>query len=278
MHIRYSAQLEGDVLQLSTIKHIQMWLKTLIFVAVLATISQSVPVEVDLHTVCIGQPDNAYVRSATSCRHYLICSEGKVLTEAICDEGQSFEVADQACGPLNEAICMDYEDDPYESPDQDDSMLTEKEIEDKHQRPELMKQVDDMSCQDVPDGVLVPSPRSCRHYYRCYAHESTKAMCPEGFAFNEERQRCDPEDEVDCILCPLADGGSKPLYNPQNCNTFFMCGGGMRMQFACGAGMRFTGKTCRPRIEVPCNVGNICRYHDSNEENFLVRDVNDCRK
>lgn len=137
----------------------------------------------------------------------------------------------------------------------------------------------DRACITIADDILVPDPRSCQRYFRCYSQQSFAETCPEGYAFSEENQRCDPEDEVDCIQCPLHRNVTRQS-DPKNCNYYFTCVSGSRKQLACTANQRYDNATqkCKPRHEVQCNVDNVCRHHKKSEENFLVRDLNDCRK
>lgn len=241
--------------------------KTVLIVFALAATNQCVRIEIDKTTICIGQPNNATVRSATSCRHYLICSEGKVLDEETCAADQSFDVVAQACFKKNEAFCMDYEDDPD---------VTLEQIE----RNAILKLIEDEFCLYEPDGTFVSSPESCRHYYRCYSREATKFICPKGYAFSEEYQVCDPEDEVACLLCPLSKSGIFSVKNPKYCNSYYECVMGIRHHIGCPNDMRFDSaiRSCVPRKNVECIITDVCRYRSSTLVNFLVRDENDCRK
>lgn len=133
-------------------------------------------------------------------------------------------------------------------------------------------------CASVPDGVLVASPHSCRHYYRCQRHRGVKEICPEGKTFNEEKQECDTKSDVECVLCPIK--GTAIFRDPSNCNYYYGCENGRRKHFSCPAGHRFDSwaRKCRPRELVHCDSQNICQQQNGTASDFFVADPNDCQK
>lgn len=267
-----------------------MWFQSIFIVTILVVVGQSRLMDIDMDTVCEGKADNTYVRSATSCHHYLICTDGKVSAEKTCSDGLGFVASKEMCGPLNEAGCRDYllrsfdatdddDDDAYENDDIDDNENYESVgSDDDNEGQGVEAELEAYVCIGVVDGTLVPSPASCGSYYRCNGDVPVEEECPEGHAFNEDMQRCDPENEVDCSLC--ADEGQYMLADPKNCNLFYYCDGYVRDKYACPNGERYDSveSRCRPRAEFQCVTENLCRFHKENAINFLVADLNDCKK
>lgn len=136
-----------------------------------------------------------------------------------------------------------------------------------------------LTCIDAPAGYRAQSPKSCRHYYYCERGELMERVCRDGYAFNEDTQSCEAEDEVECTLCPLT-GSDHVLHDPKNCNQFYLCEAGTRFKMVCPTGERFDreSRRCKPRAEVLCDIKNICRYRNSTSANFLVGDPNNCRE
>lgn len=136
----------------------------------------------------------------------------------------------------------------------------------------------DVVCKHVADGTMVANPKSCRHYFECNGKYAIERLCAEGYAFNEDGQRCDPQDEIDCIKCP--ETGFQILADPKNCHHFYKCSGGERIKMTCPAGQRFDRElaACKPRAEVRCNVENVCRHENTTDTKFLVGDLNSCVK
>lgn len=58
----------------------------------------------------------------------------------------------------------------------------------------------ELYCDDDIDDSLVASPKSCQHYFQC--SNGQELVCPVGEAFDEKQQKGQPEDQVDCVLCP----------------------------------------------------------------------------
>lgn len=131
----------------------------------------------------------------------------------------------------------------------------------------------------VIEYYLMPSSKSCRHYSFCDNDRLHMEMCPKGYAFDENKQNCLPENEADCILCPLKKERQR-IADPQNCNHYYVCSMGVRSKWACTNGYRFdkVAGMCKPRADVQCDMDNVCRHHQSMGENFLIADANDCRK
>lgn len=133
-------------------------------------------------------------------------------------------------------------------------------------------------CELVADDVLMAHSKSCAHYFRCNGGNATEGVCEEGYAFDEDNQKCSPENEVHCILCKEWEFTHLP--DPDVCNHYYLCAFGERYKYQCPAGQRFdrNAKKCMPRAEVQCDVADVCRNHNTTGTNFLVGDLNSCQK
>lgn len=129
-------------------------------------------------------------------------------------------------------------------------------------------------CVSVPNGTLVASQKSYRHYYRCQNQKGTREVCPERYAFNEEKQRCDPAIEVNIVGCLIK--GTYTIWDRKNCNYYYECNNGRRTHFSCPPGQRFDVHTykCKSRELVRC-LSHTCRDHGSNR--FFIADPNNCQ-
>lgn len=134
----------------------------------------------------------------------------------------------------------------------------------------------ELFCEEDKNDTLVASPKSCRHYFECAT--GIEGVCPDGQTFNEEKQRCDSDNGIDCVLCPRT--GHLTIADPRSCNYFYHCVEGLRVKVACPDGLRFDDQmtNCVPRAQMHCSVQDICRYQTSLGGIFLVADPNDCRK
>lgn len=144
---------------------------------------------------------------------------------------------------------------------------------------ERKNNVSEFICENVPDDVLVASPHSCRHYYRCKDSVATGEICEDGYVFDEDNQKCVAGNEADCVLCPKT--GFLLLRDPQNCKNFYRCKKGRRFKYGCPAGKYFDVTTlmCKPRGEARCFTSDLCLQHNATEASaFAVADPNDCQK
>lgn len=255
-----------------------MWHKTILIVAVLTVGSQCDNTRSHRDTICIGKADNTFVRSETSCHNYLVCSGGKVVHEATCVKGLGFNPVKQTCGPVSDAACTEsyaVESDSVESAESEE--VVEQQV--KPTEKPIVQTLADRICLGVADDYFMPSPRSCRHYFVCEDEKGHEDVCPEGYAFNEEEQACDPEDQVHCpVLCPMI--GQSVHADEKRCNYFYECRDGKRYQGACPIGHRFNRTTsrCAPRHEVQCANEELCSLGNSTEDSFMMPDWNNCQK
>lgn len=323
-----------------------MWYRIIVFAAVMAVSGQCGQFTIDTATVCKEKIDGTFVRSATSCHHYLICFGGKVVHEGSCTKGLAFNANSQTCGAIEANVCMEYFFQPIETievkpidmlssnvcagvGERDfiasttsckhyifchDTIAEEGECPVSHifdpvdkvcvdaggfgcmnsepvetmiepfdvnfAQPEESKEetLEDRVCKGIVDGTFVASPNSCANYFLCNDNLAEESSCPDGYAFNEEEQSCDPKDEVDCLLCPKI--GKIDFIDPKTCNYYYSCNNGVRTLFECGYKLRFdqNSRTCKPRKEVRCDMSNVCHYQDKKKNDYVAADANDCKK
>lgn len=263
-----------------------MWLQNSFILTILIVSGQCRLMDIDTSTVCADKADNTFVRSGTSCHHYMICLNGSVSEEKACPQGEGFVSVNSNCGPLNEAGCRDYllrsldasleADDNVSDANDDENYDSDNSFDEPNHNDDTV--IVDYACFGVLDGALVPSHKSCNTYFRCENEVGIEEKCAPELVFNEEQQRCDPKDEVDCLLC--TDDGQYLLSDPRHCNQFYYCNNYGRDKYACPNAERFDSVDgyCRPRAEVQCDTANLCHYVNATATNFLVADVNDCRK
>lgn len=155
-------------------------------------------------------------------------------------------------------------------------LLDDEDEEERDFKPPYLKH---HVCEVMAKGTLVANADSCRNYYRCENSTVVEEECPEGYAFDEEEQKCDLEDEVICRFCTYSSKSSL-IADPMNCNFFYFCNKGVRLQYSCPNGERFDTKTgyCKAIAQVHCNVDYVCRQANSTATNFVVADLNHCQK
>lgn len=210
---------------------------------------------------CAGAADRTFVASPTSCKHYYFCHNG-IAEEGKCPIGHAFEANEQVCRDIRRTTCR-AEADAFEKP-----VETETAVE----------RIEDVVCKGVVDNIFVASPTSCGHYFLCANDTAKEDTCPEGYAFNDEEQMCDPKDEVYCLMRPRT--GHYDIVDPKDCNNFYRCENGVRSLWKCGAGQIFdkNSRTCKPRREAQCDAAKLCHYRNETTNNFLFGDSGDCKK
>lgn len=241
---------------------------------------------------CKGVPHGTFVRSPTSCSHYLYCSEEMVGFEGACSKGLAFNAAKQVCASLKEVDCSLGADISAEQEKNDgevvengeevvenDGEVVENDEEDEWEIvavPENKKEKP--FCLDIPDNTYIPKPNSCNSYYHCANGKvNLESKCPEGFAFNFKEQLCDHEDAVKCAICP--EEGSANFADPDNCNYYYRCVDGVRTHEHCAENLRFDRESgsCYHRNSVECSTAAIC-FKNNATEPVMVADYNDCSK
>ncbi|WBB27191.1 hypothetical protein [Mythimna sequax nucleopolyhedrovirus] len=91
----------------------------------------------------------------------------------------------------------------------------------------------------------------------CYTGETS--ICPSNcLKFDVIKQKCvDTRVSFDdpLSICPLGTWGN--VTHPYNCESFYMCAGGVPIQLFCAVGFCFNGRTCVSKeegvCEAPCN-------------------------
>ncbi|XP_001655682.2 peritrophin-48 [Aedes aegypti] len=121
--------------------------------------------------ICDDVEDGHSVLHYRFCNAYFTC-ENQVGTPGQCRDGLWFDEDRQECAHAMDAYC------PH-------GIVTTP-------RPDV--------CSGVEDGRLVASPDSCSAYYVCANENGYRAFCPPGQYFDEERQMCDDQQNVDCLI------------------------------------------------------------------------------
>lgn len=111
--------------------------------------------------------------SSRFCNAYFTC-EDEVGTPGICRDGLWFDEDRQECAHAMDAYCP-HGLVPPTTPTPD-------------------------VCRGVEDGRLVASPDSCNVYYVCANEIGYRAYCPPDQYFDEERQMCDDQEDVVCLI------------------------------------------------------------------------------
>lgn len=257
---------------------------------------------------CENQRSESFVKSPTSCRHYLYCFRGKVGYEGKCTMGLAFDPKQQICTDVRQVegcsvaelgikplfqsedgIENQYDDQTLEEGQQheyDPIGVPVEGDEDEHHDEEPEKSEEEEAfvpdpyspCAGARDNSYVRHPLSCQSYFHCmHGRADLEDKCPEGFAFNFDDQICDFADLVICASCPLT--GTIDIADPDACNFFYRCVNGVRTHFSCINGDRFDSAVgaCRPRAQVRCSTANICTQPNQTSS-IVVADYNDCKK
>lgn len=222
---------------------------------------------------CKGVPHGTFVRSPTSCSHYLYCTGEMVGFEGACSKGLAFNAAKQVCASLKEVDCtLDAQISVEHGNFIADNEVAVAEVvapEDKKEK---------SFCLDIPDNTYIPKPNTCHTYYHCSNGKvNLESKCPEGFAFNFKEQLCDHEEAVKCAICP--EEGSANFADPDNCNYYYRCVDGVRTHEHCEENMRFDRELggCHHRSSVQCSTVAVC-FKNNETEPVMVADYNDCSK
>ncbi|XP_065571760.1 probable chitinase 10 isoform X2 [Artemia franciscana] len=118
------------------------------------------------------------------------------------------------------------------------------------------------------DGVF--PHEDCSMFYQCANGGSTAQTCPPGLTFNPDILACDYPDNFfpPCgtrFPCPEPDGY---FPNPDNCESYFVCSGGLSYEQVCSPGLVYNveNNVC----DFPFNVPPPCGT--ASEERELVTD------
>lgn len=93
-------------------------------------------------------------------------------------------------------------------------------------------QLDSSFCDNVDEGRLNRLLGSCSDYFECVEGDPYAGSCwQENYMFDEERQRCFPQDEVDCVN-PTQPPSTGPCDGARdftldrswtNCSEYYIC-------------------------------------------------------
>lgn len=163
---------------------------------------------------CKSAPHASFIRSTTSCSHYLYCTKGTVGYEGICTKGLVFNPLTQVCGDLSKVDCSEY----YAVADEQVNEVKEevkqeakekveeavKEVEGVEEEEEEEQVSEEQPCESVEDQTFVKHLFACDKYYFCDNKEAHEGQCPDTFVFNSEEQICDHPENVVCedlVVC-----------------------------------------------------------------------------
>lgn len=109
---------------------------------------------------------------------------------------------------------------------------------------------EEVTCFQCPRNqvfALLPVPKTCYQYYRCWMGAATIHSCPSGLVFDPNMQRCSlvtgtgcEGDETPEEGCPAVDG-PEPTYlvHATNCRLYFVCSNGVPLERQCAQGLHF---------------------------------------
>jgi Chitin binding Peritrophin-A domain len=129
---------------------------------------------------CTGVEDRTLVRDPSACYRYFVCVEGSAVLQ-YCREGQYFDFFLQGCDDIDRVYCADGGGTVFPTPETTQA-----------------SDVDHSMCDEVPNYQYLPSSEACNRYYQCMNGQAFPFLCPVGQFFDEPRQTCDLEDNVDC--------------------------------------------------------------------------------
>ncbi|XP_055605885.1 uncharacterized protein LOC129754051 [Uranotaenia lowii] len=187
--------------------------------------------------ICEGARDSELVLHPGFCNTYYLCI-GEVGTAVVCPFGMWF---DQERG-----ICADARD---------------------------------VSCPHGPTGAarcrleenfeLVPSEEYCYRFYQCVNGFPYPMICPDKMWFDEDRDVCDWEDNVECSadpgesvrpptadICAFTPNGLQRA-NPTACNKFYVCVGQVGWPFVCPRNLWYdsVAQACVTSATTNCPLG-----------------------
>lgn len=99
---------------------------------------------------------------------------------------------------------------------------------------------------------LMPNPKNCSQFYRCYHGEVQLFECPSYWYFDPVFEVCNLAREPSC---PPRNDELIILPHPTQCNAFYKCNWGNPVLYHCPANLFFNteSKVCDFRQNVDCN-------------------------
>lgn len=142
-------------------------------------------------------------------------------------------------------------------------------------------------CIGRPDGTFVNDFTDCGAFFTCVRQAQVPGRCPDGFYFNEERQLCDNQWNVVCLLCigeepevPPANFATPDFFPIENeCRKYTLCANGVGFLRECSPGLMFdpVTRTCDLEQNVDC-VESVCPNNINPIEATMVPDPTDCAR
>lgn len=156
---------------------------------------------------CHNRPDG-FARDVTDCRNYFICQNNRA-TRDRCPNNLLFDAENEICNWPEEVKCF--------------------------------------QCPAHRLYSMLPAPRTCNQFYRCWQGRATIHSCPNGLVFNPNNLRCGFLEGSGCEgdselrrRCPARDG-DEPVLMPDefNCSTYHVCHNGEPVRQECDDGLHF---------------------------------------
>ncbi|KAF9422502.1 hypothetical protein HW555_001900 [Spodoptera exigua] len=138
------------------------------------------------------------------------------------------------------------------------------------------------SCSGKDDDIIF-AHENCNQFYKCVDRHMEPMFCPSGLYYNTILKACDWPINVDCgqrivllLLCVAfahANSSCSPdeeiLLPHENCNQFYMCVGGMKIELSCGHGLMFNAELqlCDWLKNVDCSDRIIPEEVDGGNQN-----------
>lgn len=150
-------------------------------------------------TACKGAKHGSFIRSGTSCSHYLYCTNGEIGYEGICTKGLVFNPIVQTCGDISKADCT-----AYYSVEEEVKQQEKEEVVKVEEEVKAAEVVDEQPCKNAKDLTFIEHLHTCDQYYFCDKGIAHEGKCPEGFVFNTDDEFCDYPENVECdevVVC-----------------------------------------------------------------------------
>ncbi|XP_050091536.1 uncharacterized protein LOC126575067 [Anopheles aquasalis] len=190
--------------------------------------------------ICNGVSNSIQVPNPFSCNQFYICVD-QIGFPQVCPPGMWFHEDGQTCLPVAETSCA-------LGPPTTTTLA-----------PHPWGQ-----CDFMPNYSFVRNEFYCYRYFQCIDGRPYPLICPAEQWFSEERQGCDDQANVRCIVNPappvvpatpgicndVPDG--EMVLNPRACNQYYICVGQIGFTLTCPEGLWFDAQD--QRCERPANV------------------------
>nr|XP_029713040.1 peritrophin-44-like isoform X1 [Aedes albopictus] len=193
---------------------------------------------------CLGRPDGFFVNDFTACDAFFTCIR-QTPVPGRCPEGFYFNENNQMCdNPWNVIclLCVGTETEPDTEP--------ETETDDPETEPQ--------------EGVVTeffPIENECSMYTLCVNGVGFLRECSAGLMFDPVAQRCDLEENVECVenICPnsVNPAVASMVPDPTDCSQYYICFNRIpNGPHTCNAGLLFdpVNRRCDLEDNVECEV------------------------